>query len=356
MAPPEVMAVSRAPLRARSTAVDRVVVEVGPAPAPPGGEAGRRASRRPRRSPSRSRSRNGQARRTRAKRSSSVPLLGGRGGHDLLGQDVERLLGDDQAVELAPAHRVHQGRALDQLVAGEREEPPLGQAAEMVAGPPDALEQGGDRARRAELADQVHRADVDPQLQRGGGHQGRQLAGLEPALRLQPLLLGEAAVVGGDPVRPQALREMAGDPLGHAGGCWRRPASSGARGSARPAGRRPRPRPPWASRLRAASRRHLDRQVQPPAVPGVHDDAAGRAVRLHVRRSPPGSGPPPRSASGWPRGRSRVSRAPYSSSSRSRERERWEPRLSSATAWISSTITVRTVRSMPRPPSLVRRM
>ncbi len=30
--------------------------------------------------------------------------------------------------------------------------------------------------------------------------------------------------------------------------------------------------------------------------------------------------------------------------------------MSSATAWISSTITVRTCFSMPRPPSLVRRM
>ena len=46
-------------------------------------------------------------------------------------------------------------------------------------------------------------------------------------------------------------------------------------------------------------------------------------------------------------------RRPQSASSRSSERARWAPRLSRATAWISSTITVRTVRRVLRPPSLV---
>jgi hypothetical protein len=37
-----------------------------------------------------------------------------------------------------------------------------------------------------------------------------------------------------------------------------------------------------------------------------------------------------------------------SSSSRSSERARWAPRLDAAIAWISSTITVRTLRSVSR--------
>ena len=45
---------------------------------------------------------------------------------------------------------------------------------------PDALQEGRDRARRAELADQVDVADVDAQLQRGGGDQRLQLAALQP--------------------------------------------------------------------------------------------------------------------------------------------------------------------------------
>ncbi len=56
----------------------------------------------------------------------------------------------------------------------------------------------------------------------------------------------------------------------------------------------------------------------------------------------------------------RCSREPpretTSSSSRSRESARCAPRLSPATAWISSTITVRTWESQPRLDSAVSRM
>ncbi len=58
----------------------------------------------------------------------------------------------------------------------------------------------------------------------------------------------------------------------------------------------------------------------------------------------------------WVAERPMRSRPPASSSRRSSESARCDPRLSSATAWISSTITVRTVFSIPLPPSLVRRM
>ncbi len=45
-----------------------------------------------------------------------------------------------------------------------------------------------------------------------------------------------------------------------------------------------------------------------------------------------------------------------SASKRSSESAKCEPRLSRAKAWISSTITVRTERSICRPPSLVSKM
>ena len=50
----------------------------------------------------------------------------------------------------------------------------------------------------------------------------------------------------------------------------------------------------------------------------------------------------------------RCGRLPISASSRARVRARWLPRLSRATAWISSTITVRTDRSISRARSDVR--
>ncbi len=47
----------------------------------------------------------------------------------------------------------------------------------------------------------------------------------------------------------------------------------------------------------------------------------------------------------------RTVRRPHRASSRSRLSARWLPRLLPATAWISSTITVRTFRSIARPLS-----
>ena len=130
-------------------------------------------------------------------------------GDDLLRQHVERLLGDRQPVELAAAHAVEQRRALDQLVAREREQPALGRAVDRMPRAPDPLQEARDRARRAELADQVDLADVDAELERGGRHQRLQRAALEPLLGVEPLLLGEAAVVRGHLVARPGARTAA---------------------------------------------------------------------------------------------------------------------------------------------------
>ena len=111
-------------------------------------------------------------------------------------------------------HGGQQGGALHQLVAGQGVEAALGRARPAVVGAADPLEEGGDAARRADLAHQLDRADVDAELERGGGHQGPQLAG--PQARLDPVaaVLGQAAVVGGDHVVAEALAELMGEPLG----------------------------------------------------------------------------------------------------------------------------------------------
>ena len=95
-------------------------------------------------------------------------------------------------------------------------EPPLGRAADRVARAADALQKRRDRARRAELADEVDVADVDAELERGGGDQRFQLAALQPLLGLEPPLLGQAAVMGGDRVLAEPLGELARDALAHA--------------------------------------------------------------------------------------------------------------------------------------------
>ena len=136
------------------------------------------------------------------------PFLGGDLGGDLLGQHVEGLLGDRDPVQLAALDALEQGGAFHQLVARQREEPPLGRPVHRMAGAPDPLEEARDGARRAHLADEIDLADIDAQLQRGRGHQRLQLAPLQPLLGIQPLLAGEAAVMGGaHSPRPAARRD-----------------------------------------------------------------------------------------------------------------------------------------------------
>ena len=54
---------------------------------------------------------------------------------------------------------------------------------------PDALQEGVDGARRADLTDQIHIADVDAELERGGRDQHLQLAALQALLRVEAPLL-----------------------------------------------------------------------------------------------------------------------------------------------------------------------
>ena len=126
-----------------------------------------------------------------------VPILRIDLGRDLLGEHVERRLRHDQPVEFAAIDAVDQSRALDEIVIGKREQTALRLAADAVAGAADALQEGRDRARRAELADQIHIADIDAELERRGRHHGGQLTLLQALLGVQPLLFGQAAMMRG---------------------------------------------------------------------------------------------------------------------------------------------------------------
>ena len=90
----------------------------------------------------------------------------------------------------------------------------------------------------------------------------------------------------------------------------------------------------------------LEREVEVALVAGVDD----RGERDGRRRA---AGRRSRSGAGWPRARCAAGGCSQSASSRSSVSARCAPRLSRATAWISSTMTVSTVRSSSRPFSLV---
>ena len=77
-----------------------------------------------------------------------------------------------------------------------------------MAGAADALQERGDRARRAELADQIDIADVDAQFQRCGRDQHAQFAAFEALLGVEALFLGEAAVMRRDRFLAEAFAQM----------------------------------------------------------------------------------------------------------------------------------------------------
>ena len=167
------------PLAAAQLAVDLVVVDVGGPGAPAGldpvahegqhlveGRPGERAV--------------GVGGRDERVEVVDLPLLGRRLGDDLLGEDVERCHRGLDGVEAPRSHRGQERRALDELVAGERVEPAARRAGAGVVGATHPLEERRDRPGGADLAHELHRADVDPQLERRGGDERLQLTGAEP--------------------------------------------------------------------------------------------------------------------------------------------------------------------------------
>ena len=120
----------------------------------------------------------------------------GHHGHDLLGEHVERVAGDDGLLDEPVAHALARDRGHHQVAAELREHAALRRLAHLVAGPPDALQAAGDRVGRLDLHDEIDGAHVDAELEAAGGDERGQRAGLERVLDLEPLLAGDRAVVG----------------------------------------------------------------------------------------------------------------------------------------------------------------
>ena len=143
-----------------------------------------------------------------------LELLAGHRGHDLLGQDIQRGLRDAQAIQFAVPNGMHQGGAFDETVPGHGEQAPPGQCAHPVARAPDALQRHRDRAGGSDLADQVHRADVDSQFERRRGDHRSEVAALEPVLGFEAKLSGQASMVRQHGFGAEPLRQPMGDALG----------------------------------------------------------------------------------------------------------------------------------------------
>ena len=255
-------------------------------------------------------------------------------------------------VELAAANRAQERGALDEVVARHGQQPALRQTRNRVSRAADTLQEGRDAAGRSDLTDEIDVADVDAELQGRRGHERRQAAALQPLLRVAALLLREAAVVRGHRVLAEALAQMPRDAL-------RQPPRIDEH--ERRAVRRNERREPIVVLVPDLVSHHrldrragqLDPEIHGAAMAFVHD---GARRRRPLRRVPAPTRKRATASIGFcvadrP---TRTSGDAATCCSRSSVRARCAPRLVPITAWISSTMTVRTVRSMSRLFSAVR--
>ena len=145
-----------------------------------------------------------------------VPVVHRHHRDDLLREHVERIARIAGRLDARVVHRARDRGAGDQVAAELRHDDPAAGGADGVAGAADALHAARDRRRRLDLDDQIDRAHVDAELERRGGDQAAQLAGLQPVLDLDALRPRERAVVRADQRLAGQLVERRREPLGDA--------------------------------------------------------------------------------------------------------------------------------------------
>ena len=139
-------------------------------------------------------------------------------GDDLLAEHIQRLRRQDQRVEFTARHAMQQRCAFHQFIARSRKQAALWRCANRVARAAHPLQKGGDRARRTDLAHQIHIANVDAQFQRCRGYQRAQLAALQFLFGIKTQFLCQTAVMRGDGFLAEPQRQMPHGTLGHAAG------------------------------------------------------------------------------------------------------------------------------------------
>ena len=215
-----------------------------------------------------------------------VPGVERRHRHDLLRQDVERVSRIARRFHHPVVHRPGHGRGGDEVAAELRKDDPFADRADLVARAADPLQPAGDRRRRFDLHDQIDRAHVDAELQRRGGHQRLDAAGLQQVLDLAARRACQRPVMRPHQRLARQLVQRARQPLGQPAAVHeqqRRPVRANQLEQPRMDGR-PDRRPDRPLRCRAARRarsgaaeprhvfdRHLDPQRQLFLFRGVDD-------------------------------------------------------------------------------------
>ena len=92
-------------------------------------------------------------------------IAAGRLSHDLLRQNIQRILRDFEVFQIAFQNGMDERGAFHQFVACRGKKDATRQCAHPVTGPPHALQADGDGAGGPELDHQIHRADIDAEFQ-----------------------------------------------------------------------------------------------------------------------------------------------------------------------------------------------
>ncbi len=275
-----------------------------------------------------------------------LPLAEGHHRHEVLGEDVERVLGDARLLDRALLHRLRDRGARQEVAAVLGEDDPARHGLHLVARPADPLHPARDRGRRLDLDHEVDGAHVDAELERRGGDEGGEAAGLERVLDQEALLAGDRAVVGAGDLLPRQLVEGGGQALGEAAAVHeedrravgahelekarvdRRPDRATLEDAGRPLGdlvRRGLDRPPRAGPCPRPAPRPGGRRPSSPRRPRSSPAAASTPAGPRRRR---GTAPPRRAAAASRRGRSAAAAAARPPPA-ARGRGRGAPRASS---------------------------
>jgi hypothetical protein len=123
-------------------------------------------------------------------------VVGSDRGHDDLGEHVEGILHHSRGLDVTRAHGTDNGEQLHRIVAKRRNEHSAADRVERVAGAADALQAVGDPLRGLQLQYEIHRPDIDAQLQRARAHQRPQRARLQRLFERKAPLARQRAVVG----------------------------------------------------------------------------------------------------------------------------------------------------------------
>src|SRR5260370_836730 len=145
----------------------------------------------------------------------AVPVFPRSSSDNLLSQDVECFFRYQESIQFAAPNALQQHRALDQLIAAQREDSSFRQATAFMFSTTDPLQKSRDRSCSSELTNKVDRTDIDPKFERRRRNERSQFTTLQPIFGIEPQFGGKTSVMRSDRVGVEELAHVIRDALSH---------------------------------------------------------------------------------------------------------------------------------------------